>query len=152
MPEEPSSKRTEVTSRDFFAPGTFATLGGATAAVVIITNTVSAVVGDHPKWLPLVIAMLCSLAAYAYAVRKKGADLMSTPRFLRYPLIVLNGCLIYLTAFGVQSTAISEIASNRSNDSEAQIYTLTTWRPILSTSGSRPKRIVFDGPPLPRPP
>jgi hypothetical protein len=107
----PETNESDSSSRDFFSAGVFATLAGATAAVVIVANTIIGVVGESRTaelYVPLVLAFACSVGAYAYAVHKKSKSLLSTPRGLRYALVVLNCCLIYTSAFGLQSVALSE--------------------------------------------
>lgn len=132
MPADQVNTESDSPGRDFFTVGTFASLAGATAAVVIISNTVSVVFGEPPMWMPLSLAMLCSLGAYVYSAPSRPA-LPVPRRLLRYSLIVLNGCLIYTSAFGAQTIVEStEVASTPDNgDAEATpVLTTTTWRSV----------------------
>src|SRR5688572_6642320 len=149
------------TSHGFFTTGAFATLAGATAGVVIITNVVDAVYGvDYPKWIPLILSVCAAFAAYFYAAKKRPSTFKETPILLRYPIVILNGCLIYITAFGVQGVVASEAVTveeesteiaetpdaaapsatsigprNRSvSDLSSSVRSLSTWSSVLSTS------------------
>lgn len=146
MSDESSNEAVQFASADFFTSGTFATLAGATAAVVILTNTTTAVAGldSTPGWLALIFAMGCSVAAYLHAARGKSAKIRKTPRYLRYALVVLNGCLIFSSAFGIQAAIASEsvvevdasVAANTSTSNQAA-YTLSSWEPLISFKGTR---------------
>jgi hypothetical protein len=120
-----SSPKSDITSQGFFSTTSFSTLAGSTVGVMIITDTVQAVIDTPPdwltQWLPLVIAMVLSVSAYAYTVSKLRADLRRTSWTRRLPIVLLNGCLIYTTAFGLQGVAQSdtvEIVETSSEDSE----------------------------------
>jgi len=134
---------TQFTTADFFTSGTFATLAGSTAAVVILSNTASKVAGlaSTPGWLALILAMACSLAAYLQAARGKSARFRKTPRYLRYALVVLNGCLIFSSAFGIQGSIASEVAVEPTESSEAA-YTLSSWEPLFSFKDTRTIRTI----------
>lgn len=139
-------------SGGFFATGTVATLAGSTAAVVIVTNTVTGVTGGSPEWLPLVFAMACSLGVYQYTTRGKSAGKLKTPLLLRYTMVVLNGCLIYTSAFGVQGVVASESIAVVDGESTAEAasesHTLSTWTSPFAGDAIRQARIKPVGLPV----
>jgi len=139
MTKDTSEKAMADSSRDFFRPSTFATLAGTTTAVVLLANTTAAVTGREPTWEPLVYAVICSFGAYLYAARGKSGQFHKTPWALRYAMVVLNGCLIYTTSFGVQVVAASETVSDREDTGIR--YAITDWQPIFAL-GNAPKRQV----------
>ena len=148
----------EFTTKEFFTAGTFATLAGATAAVVILTNTTTAVLNsdEYAKWLSPIAALACSVAAYVYAMRRDPSAFGQSPRFARYCLVILNACLIYTSAFGVQSIAsetVAEVESSSTDElaevpdqslqpdeatqSKETVKTLVGWQSVLSRGPSR---------------
>jgi len=147
------------TSHGFFTTSAFATLAGATACIVIITNVIDGVFGtEYPKWIPLILSMAAAFAVYSYARMKRPASFKKTPVMMRLPIILLNGCLLYVTAFGVQAIAESETvtvvdASTPGADSTEETEatesraaspriaprSLSSWSSIFSDSSSPTK-------------
>ena len=82
---------------EFFTWGSFASLGGATAATVIVTNTITHVLGFFRRWIPFLIAQLICLGAAAQQ-GLAGSD---------YVLAALNGCLVYLSAAGTNNGVVA---------------------------------------------
>lgn len=81
----------------FFTWGSFASLGGATAATVIVNNTVVQVTGLFRRWMPFIIAQIVCLGA-AFQQGLVGSD---------YLLAALNGCLVYLSAAGMNNGVLA---------------------------------------------
>jgi hypothetical protein len=140
MSDDTAETGFEISSKDFFTAGTFATLAGATAAVVILMNTIGSIIERYPAWLPLALAGACSLGAYVHAVSTKSKQLLRTPRALRYALVVLNACLIYTSAFGTQvvlaSETIEEPTTAPGEGSETTQITATSWESIVPSAAS----------------
>jgi hypothetical protein len=83
--------------QNFFTPGSFTTLAGATGIVYIVCGAIQQAFNYSPKWLALVISMIISfIAAYI-------GNTMAQPKMeigILYLLAILNGFLIYMTATG----------------------------------------------------
>jgi len=145
MPKKDEDTEDNAT-RDFFKPSTFATLAGTTTAVVLLTNTLTAMTGEPPQWVPLILAMLCSVGAYVYAVRGKSGTFLKTPRVLRYGLVVLNGCLIYATAFGVQGVVASETTEETTEEPDGTTTLMRSWTSILAPMAEERRFVVPQAP------
>ena len=81
----------------FFTWVSFASLGGATGATVVVTNTIAQVFGFFRRWIPFLVAQLICLGAAAQQ-GLVGSD---------YVLAALNGCLVYLSAAGMNSGVLA---------------------------------------------
>jgi zinc transporter ZupT len=82
---------------DFFTPASIGTFTGATGAVWILGNTLRKLTGRDLKGLAFVVSLVVAYVA-AYAA---GA----LSNLLAYFLVFLNGCLLFMTAGGVQGWA-----------------------------------------------
>ena len=87
----------EIEMDQFFTWGSLASLGGATAATVVVTNTIAQVLGFFRRWMPLLIAQLICIGAAAQQ-GLVGSD---------YVLAALNGCLVYLSAAGTNNGVLA---------------------------------------------
>lgn len=93
---------------DFFTPASLATLIGSVAAVTIIVNTIRHALNWGPRWFILVLSI--AIAFIALVVSQGLGDQSQTIQlgWLRYIIVLINGCLIYTSAFGIQSNVIVE--------------------------------------------
>lgn len=82
-----------------------ATLGGAILAVVVITNTLRHVFNWGPRWFALILSVVTSFVAASI----QGFDFGGAELVKNIFLIILNGCLIYTSAFGIQNNVISPV-------------------------------------------
>ena len=78
----------------------FGTLVGCVATVVVLVNTTRHVFDWGPRWFGLLSSIVVS--AVAFSISKSE---LSGP--IAYMLVMLNGCLIYTSAFGIQNTVVS---------------------------------------------
>lgn len=81
-------------AQELFTLANLGTTAGATAATVVVSNTVQSVVNRSPKWLALVVAQVLVLSVTVFA----GTVLVSD-----YFLAMLNGCLVYCSAVGINT-------------------------------------------------
>lgn len=86
---------------DFVTTASIVTFGGATTAVWIISNAVRVAVHRYWPALPLMTGL-----AVAF-VLASSTDHLHT--LLDYFIAVVNGCLLYLTAMGVQQASNADV-------------------------------------------
>jgi len=84
--------------QNFFTPSSIATLGGASVAVMAITNTLRSVF----KWTSPVVGFVTALVVAFFGAILSGA-LHSVGD---YVVAIINGFLLYSSAAGIQETAI----------------------------------------------
>lgn len=81
-------------AREFFTVSSIATLAGASAAVVVVTNTLRKLFGVHPlKTCAAVSLVVVFTGAYA------AGALLSV---LGFVLAFVNACLLFCTVIGMQ--------------------------------------------------
>jgi hypothetical protein len=86
--------------KTFFTLATLGTFAGASAAVALLGNTFRALTGINAAWPPF----LCALVVSAFAAHQlKALDDLVTGGFL----VVLNACILFWSALGMQETALS---------------------------------------------
>ena len=113
---------------DFVTGASIATFGGATGAVWIIGNTVR--VAFHRNWpaLPLVTGLVVAflLAGTTHHLHNP----------LDYFLAVLNGCLLFLTATGVQQASNADVKSVEGAQRQGRqlVKWRTPWIPVRKTA------------------
>lgn len=86
---------------NFFTPSVFGTMAGSVTLVIMVVNTTQAATGWGARWFGLVIAIAISVAGSIF-VRNVDAKIVQ-----KIGMGVLNGFLLYATAFGVQNAAIA---------------------------------------------
>lgn len=74
----------------------FGTLAGAAGAVTVLTNTARRLLGVNSLYVPFGFSLLIS-AVGAYVAGTTGA--------VGWVVVVLNACLLFCTASGIQETA-----------------------------------------------
>ena len=133
MPNKTTSSQKPESNTQYFEASTVMTLTGAVAGVVLVTNTISQVFDFNPQWLPLGLAMVLSGASYQLTVRKRKSKISSVPLLSRIVILMLNGFLIYSSAFGVQGAMLSEEYSTTPVDeAEEADGTIMKWQPLIS--------------------
>jgi hypothetical protein len=98
-------------AQELFNLATLGTFAGATAATVVVGNTLQSVFNLSAKWLTLVLAEAIVLLVAVFT---------QTSELSGYFVAVLNGCLVYSSAVGLNTmtskTPPSEPSSARSVD------------------------------------
>jgi hypothetical protein len=79
----------------FYTWESLRTLAGATGGTFAVTNALSTAFDFSPKWLGLAVAQAICVGTLAYIGRLR-AD---------WPVAVLNGCLVFLSAAGATGAA-----------------------------------------------
>lgn len=75
-----------------FTPASIVTLTGATGAVYVICGALQRAFDFNPRWLALAISVVIALA---------GAHTTQPHQLVSYLVGLVNGCLIFCTATGV---------------------------------------------------
>lgn len=90
---------------DFFTLQSIITLGGASAAVLVVTNTVRKLLGWKSFWVGFVTSLLIVFyGAYASdALTSLGQVLIS----------LINTCLLFCTAFGLNESAATFVGARQ---------------------------------------
>ena len=81
-------------AQELFTLTTLSTFAGATAATVVVTNTLQSVFNLDAKWISFLVAevILILVAIFAHTAEVSG-----------YFVAVLNGCLVYSSAVGLNT-------------------------------------------------
>jgi hypothetical protein len=129
-----------------FRPSSVASLAGAAVAVTVVTKVVTNVFHFQAQWFPLVVAVVVSIVGYLIATSSGDVELARTPRVARYILVLLNGFLIYASAFGVQGTISAEEvvpadAQGAHSDIKQPVGSVSPWKPLVSRSQVTAKRL-----------
>ena len=111
---------------EFFSWTSLATLGGATIAVVVVTNTARKLLKWDTLWIPFVVSVLVlfGTALSTGALTSIQAGLIT----------FLNSCLLFCTALGINDTVVTQSSSLGDNQNvEPQrgrkIRLFQTWIP-----------------------
>ncbi|WP_422081483.1 hypothetical protein [Ulvibacterium sp.] len=107
---------------DFISPTSLLTIGGAILAVVVIVNTTRHVFNWGPKWYALLLALVVSFTVWQLDNKPRKQDSTKgsintesenkqSLSVLSVFLILVNGCLIYTSAFGIQNNVVSPASS-----------------------------------------
>jgi hypothetical protein len=79
---------------EFFSQSTILTLAGASGAVYAVTSAIQHAIGFNPRWFALLLSIVLGIG---------GAAALQAPTWLDYIVGLVNGCLIYCTAVGINS-------------------------------------------------
>jgi len=83
--------------QDFITWADMLSLGGASSATFVVGGAIQHVLNRNVRWISLAVALV--LGAFLFLTQA------SEPRLLDWILGLVNGCLIYLTAVGMNSVA-----------------------------------------------
>ena len=110
-------------SGQFFTTDSLATLGGSTLATIVVGNAIATIIKRDLKVVPFIFAIgICILWA---------ADTDSLDKLDGWVVAVLNGCLVFCTAAGVQVTALVTATGAEAGRHRAQAARLRRPTPWL---------------------
>lgn len=116
---------------DFFTLTSFGTLSGAALVVVVVVSVIRHAFNWGPRWLGLIVSVLVAFAALLATAGTSDAGALANLRLMEYAMALLNGFLIYATAFGLQTTILAKHSTEpglsfQSADTEATRLTFRT--------------------------
>jgi hypothetical protein len=118
---------------NFFTVASFGTLVGCVSAVVVIMNVMRHAFNWGPRWMGLLVSLVIAVVALK-VTSGFGASHTAELGTLRYLIALMNGCLIYTSAFGVQNNAVVELApgglrlqSVEDDESQARLRAWSRW-------------------------
>lgn len=114
---------------DFVTNQSIGTFAGATTTVWVVGNTVRLAVRRDWPLFPLATGLGVAF------VLAGTAHQLHTP--LDYLLAVLNGCLLFLTATGVQQATLAEVKSSEGSRRQGK-GRVSWWAPWIPTRGAQP--------------
>ena len=91
---------------DFFTVASFGTIASCVVAVVAIVNALRHAVNWGPRWFGLLLSIGTAIAALVVTANWGESKTASIPVILRGLIVLVNGCLIYTSAYGIQNTVI----------------------------------------------
>lgn len=97
----------------FFKASTLGTTAGCVAAVVLIVNTIRSVTDWGPLWFAFVVSLIVSIVAFKIGGGSAGSSAGKRHHALvSAVLILLNGCIIYTSAYGTQHTIAKGVSKD----------------------------------------
>jgi len=81
-------------AQELFTLATLGTFAGATAATVVVGNTLQSVFNVNAKWLTLLLAEAIVILVAIFTPTKELSG---------YFIAILNGCLVYSSAVGLNT-------------------------------------------------
>lgn len=94
----------QATSVQLMTSQALLTTGSAILAVVVISNTVFHVSGWKSRWFSLILSIILAYTIYQLGIKDQQKSFL-----INFLLIIINGCLIYTSAFGLQNNVIVEV-------------------------------------------
>lgn len=91
---------------DFFTVASFATLTGSVVAVVVIVNALRHALNWGPRWFGLALSVLVAFVAFYLTTNMGEQPKTANLGWIKALTIIVNGCLIYTSAFGIQNTVV----------------------------------------------
>ncbi|HXX63421.1 MAG TPA: hypothetical protein VEO56_06440 [Bacteroidota bacterium] len=113
----------DTTVQNLFTPSSMATLGGASVAVMVITNTLRSVF----KLNSPIVGFVTALVVAFFGAIISGA----LHTFVDFVVAIVNGFLLYSSAAGIQETAVrtaqSQTLESRQATAPQGIKWLSSW-------------------------
>ena len=113
----------DTTVQNFFTPSSIATVGGASLAVMVITNTLRSVF----KWNSPVVGFVTALVVAFFGAIISGM----LHSVVDFGIAIINGFLLYSSAAGIQETAVrtaqSQTLESRQATAPQGIKWLSSW-------------------------
>lgn len=91
---------------DLFTLASFATLTGCVVAVVVIINSLRHALNWGPPWFGLLLSILIAFVALHLTASVGDTSKTANLGWFKYLIVLVNGCLIYTSAFGIQNTVV----------------------------------------------
>jgi hypothetical protein len=92
---------------DFFTVASFATLTTTVVAVVAVVNALRHALNWGPRWFGLLLSIAFALVALFVTAAMGETSQTAGLGWIRYLVALINGCVIYTSAFGVQNAVIA---------------------------------------------
>ena len=114
---------------DFFSMDSLATMTGCVAAVVVILNTIRNVFQWGPRWFGLALSIIISIVGFLIvndqSLASGNSETEVSIDIKQIAIIILNGCLIYTSAFGIQSTVVQSLGSEYHDKDEESLESVS---------------------------
>jgi len=96
---------------DFFTVASFATLTTTVLAVVAVVNAIRHAFNWGPRWFGFALSIIFAFVALNVTAAMGDGSRTTDLGWIRYLVTLVNGCLIYTSAFGVQNAVIADSAA-----------------------------------------
>ena len=106
-------------SSDFFTGDSLLTFGGASTATVVVGNTLRKLFKRDLVVIPFLVALVLAIAAAG-----AGDRLSSITDWI---IALVNGCLLFCTALGLQETLVSVTTPTPTGEGQAQAKRPVQW-------------------------
>ena len=107
------------TANDFFTSASFVTFGGASSATWIFSNTARRLLRRDSAFIGFLIAVVVSFVVAA------STDALGSA--LDVLIVFLNGCLLFLTAAGMQEAAVAVATPQETGKAKPQARMPVAW-------------------------
>jgi hypothetical protein len=108
---------------EFLNATTVLTYGGASLAVLVVTNTFRKLTSIESPWLPFIVSM-----AIAFCGMLTASD---PHKVLDYILSIINGCILFTSSAGIQEgvvhAATPKVAGAPKGFASKKIPLLSSW-------------------------
>jgi hypothetical protein len=113
--------------QQLISPDSLTTFGGISVAVVAITNSLKNALGSNPPWVAWILAMVICVLGAVFNKPKPDA--------IGYVIALVNGCIVYCSAFGMNSLGAA---------TSTKVGTFAGAAPGMSGKGTRVGRPFFE--------
>ena len=109
---------------EFMNTDSLKTIAGCVLAVVLVVNTSRHIFKWGPRWFAGLLALIFSIIVFLpQIIRMQGVE-----DFLLLLLVLVNACLIYTSAFGIQNSVITSDADGIEwQSADAALSWRTKW-------------------------
>lgn len=104
---------------EFMNTDSLKTIAGCVTAVVVLVNTLNHIFNWQARWFAALLALGLSILVFWTQIINIG----NTKDFLLLVMVLVNACLIYTSAFGIQNSVIAiddEAAKKKDSDVELE--------------------------------
>lgn len=114
-------------AQEFFTWTSLGTLAGASAAVVVVTNTVRKVIGLATPLIPFIVSLLITIGGAYQAGAMHGAG--------AWGIAFLNACLLFCTATGAQEVVVEAVTPREPEEAKVHARRRIKWLSSWIVSG-----------------